>query len=203
MATLDVITLEEARIALDVTQTDEHDDELPAYITAVSQRLDALIGPIVQRTVTDEKHNGGDGEDRLIFLRHYPIASVASVTENGIALVADTDFYIDEYYANHEWLGNIVERWDSSKNRSSTWEKGRRNISVSYTAGRAVDTASVPELYKTAARLTLANFWRSQQDSSGGMGEFQVPQSYFPRWAIPQAVRQLLDNELQEPQLFI
>lgn len=205
MAVNDILTLEEARQALDVTQTFEHDDEIPQYITAVSDRLDGLIGPIVQRTYT-EKHDGGE---MYIFLRHYPVREITSLKEDGVSLTLDSDYFVDPYsvgYFESTLLSNRVERAGPPGMACAPcgrWRAGRRNIEVTYTAGRATDTASVPQLYKTTAALILANFWRSQQDSSGGMGEFAVPQSFFPRWAIPQAARQLIENEIQEPRLFV
>jgi hypothetical protein len=37
--------------------------------------------------------------------------------------------------------------------------------------------------------------WRTQEDSSGAIGEFEYAQSNFPRFAVPNAVKDLLAHE--------
>jgi len=79
VATLDVLTLTEAKEALNLTATQQYDaTELPAWITGVSARLDELVGPVVRRTITGETHDGGG---HVIRLRYYPVTAVTSVTE--------------------------------------------------------------------------------------------------------------------------
>lgn len=207
---LDVLTLQEAKQALNLTQTERHDDELPFYITAVSQTMDRLIGPVVKRTVTNETHDGGR---RFIRLQYYPVVTITSLKEYRdtvptVLLPETPESKPDEAYLTVPYTRNVVadkslkgalvyrrsSRWH---NRDARFECGTGNIVVSYVAGRVDDTASVPRYYKMAASLILANYWRSQQDSTGQVNEFDVPQSYFPRWAIPQAARQMLADELQ------
>src|SRR5437868_6897514 len=103
-AALDLITLNEAKheLNLDLTSTDP-DGELARYITAVSRRLDDLCGPIVERTVTDEPHNGG----RVRIFLDAPISSVTTVkeysgttlttlTEESVTSQTSNQFVIDE-----------------------------------------------------------------------------------------------------------
>lgn len=213
MAEFDVLTLEEAKQALNVTATTKHDAELPLYITAVSDRLDRLVGPVVQRSVSSELHSGGH---ESIFLHLYPVVSVGSVQEykeeetTATVLTAETnasrpaEAYLTHPYRRGALLSSrLVRRSDKGLSRKGKFAKGQNNIVVSYVAGRCADTASVEPLFKQAAGLMLQNFWRAQQDSTGNVGEFDVPQSYFPRWAIPQAVRQLLEEEMQQPRQLI
>lgn len=205
-APYDVLTLAEAKQALNNTATTKYDAELEFYITATSEALDRLVGPVVQRAVVGEAHDGGGV---AVYLTLFPVVSVDSVDEyaDGVALAltrelgtaaAPTDGYsIERYVADAALFGGRVERRKSGK--CARFAEGSGNVVVSYTAGRAVDTASVPALYKHAAGLMIQNYWRAQTESSGGVGEFDVPQSYFPRWAVPQAVKQLLADELQQP----
>jgi len=213
MAALDVLTLDEAKQALNVTATTKHDVELPSFITAVSDRLDRLIGPVVQRTITGELHDGGREN---IWLSFFPVVSVSSVQEfadestTPTVLVAETNASRpDEAYLTHAYgrgsllAPRLTRRSSTGRHRRAKFAKGQRNVSVSYVAGRCVDTASVDPLYKQAAGMMLANMWRSQQDSTGGVGEFDVPQSSFPRWAVPRAVVQLLEDEVQQPRRLV
>ena len=206
----DVLTLDEAKQALNIgASVTKHDAELPAYITAVTQRLDLLIGPVVQRPVTDEAHDGGSWS---IFLDYYPIVSIASVTEydettptvltqETPTVNPETGYLVEPYHPMRELLsGRIRRRRDGADQRFPT---GSRNIVVSYVAGRATETGLVPERYKLAAKLMLANFWRSQQDATGGVNEFDLPQSNFPRFAVPLAARQMMQGEVQEPRQLV
>lgn len=212
MALLDVLTLDEAKKALNVTGSGtKHDLELPGFITAASTRLDNLIGPVVRRPVTGELHDGGSEN---IFLRFSPVYSIQTVTEYkigeaGTVLAAETNVSRpDEAYLTHPYVtgGGLLSGKLSRRSsvgvfscRRARWERGNRNVDVSYTAGRFADTAGVEPLYKQGAALILQNMWRSQQDSTGGVGQFDVPQSSFPRFAVPRAVVELFQDEIQQP----
>lgn len=202
---LDVLSLPEAKEALNLTAVATHDGELPKWITTVSRRLDRLCGPVVQRTVTSEKHDGGA---RRVFLRHHPNTSITSIVEYdgtvATTLTAETNatkpahgYLAEDYEPDPSLLSSIVYR--RSSGADATFTPGRKNVAVTYMAGRFSDAASVDERYKTAARLMLLNLWRSQQDGTGLVSEFDVPQSNFPRFAVPRAVRELLDGEIQDP----
>lgn len=209
MATLDVISLTEAKAALNLTGTTAHDAELPGWITAVSVRLDKLIGPVVRRTVTAEQHDGGDP---FILLGLHPNTSITSVTEyygtEATALAAETNvskpenaYLTEAYQPDRALFGSIVRR--RSLNSDAYFVAGRRNIEVTYVAGRFADTTSVDERAKKAASLTLINSWRSQQDSTGTVGEFDVPQNSFPRVVVPQAARDMYPREIQDMPILI
>ncbi|MEV5538480.1 hypothetical protein AB0L13_16615 [Saccharopolyspora shandongensis] len=205
MAALDVISLDEAKQAVNVTGTTEHDTELALWITAVSQRLDELVGPVVVRTITGEAHDGGRC---LVMLAHYPVTSITSVSEydsgTQVPLTAETlttrpaaGYLADRYEPNPALLSRFVRR--RSNGADAEFAAGRGNVVVSYSAGRFADTASVDPRFKAAANLMLINLWRSQQSSVGSVGEFDTPMSNFPTFAVPRAVREMLARELQEP----
>jgi hypothetical protein len=88
--TTNLITLEEAKAALSIgLDSTVGEALLSTYVAAVSQHIDALVGPVVQRAVTDEVHDGG----RAVWLRRYPVVSVTSVTLDGTVLdVGDYDY---------------------------------------------------------------------------------------------------------------
>lgn len=205
MATTDVLTLDEAKRVVDLTGSTTQDTELQARITTVSERLDKLIGPIVVRTVTGERRDGGY---RSVFLRHYPITSITSVTEyRGTTATSLSEETLDSHPVDAYLAGQytpdpslLSQRLYRRRNGDDEhFARGLLNIEVSYEAGRFADTASVGERYKNAAALMLKNLWRSQQSSSGEFGEFTVPQSNFPTFAVPKAVREMLQGEIQQP----
>lgn len=200
---LDVVTLAEAKAILSVSATDtSRDADVERLITAVSRRLDTLVGPVVRRAVTDEKHDGGR---TVIELAHGPASAVATVIEHAgttsKTLTEETvgtepaEGWFGERYDPDPILysGMIVRRVGGSDSR---FEAGRGNVVVTYTAGRHLDTASVDKRFREAAGIMLRNLWRPYQESVGGVGEFDSPVQNFPGFAVPNAVLQLLSDEV-------
>lgn len=204
MATLDWLTLVEAKAAINLSGSTQYDAELPAWITATSLILDRKVGPAVRRTITDELHDGSRWPLRT---RLYPVASFTSVTEysgtSATVLTVETNVakpgsaYLTEPYRTEPTLfsGLLQRRAGGS---GSLFAPGSRNIVVTYVAGRFADTASVDERFKGAARLTLQNLWNSQRPNLANVGEFEIPQSNWPRFAVPRAVQEMLADEWQE-----
>jgi hypothetical protein len=177
--TLDVITLTEAKTALNVNVT-TWDTPLAQAITAISRQLDNLCGPIVNRTITDELHDGGTW---VVKLRKRPVASITTVTEydgtNATTLTAETNAakptsaYIHDGTPGTITSGLIRRR---SADSDEWFEPGRRNIAVTYVAGRAANTAAVDARFKQAAVMALRNIWTSEMASgSETFGAFADP----------------------------
>lgn len=199
MATLDVITLAEAKVALHMGATTANDTELTAMITAISQRLDLAVGPIVTRTVTAETYDGSDtlggthGVSRasMIQLKSWPCTAVTTVVESGTTLTVTTDYVAD---LEKGQLWRRIGAWDY------LWRYGRDNIAVTYTAGRFANTAAVDEWYKQGAYLMLQHHYRARQWNVGplGGGDFQVPQIAFPAYSVPNAVVEWFGTEWRD-----
>lgn len=203
--TLDVVDLDEAKDAVAGGSAD-YDALLPAWITGVSRRLDRLVGPIVQRTITGEQHDGGWHD---IDLTWWPITSVTSVTEyddtTSTALSEETnasktaDDYLLERWAPDPTLytGRIRRR---SNNGDATFPTGRNNVEVTYVAGRFADTSSVDEKYKTGARLMLQHLTRSIQPDTFATSVDGIVsnQRVTLGFAVPASVKDLLHGELQD-----
>ncbi len=204
--TLDVLTLVEGKDCLLAANAGTGSDaKLASFVTAVSRRLDRLVGPVVRRTITAERHDGGRP---TIYLRKHPNTSITSVTEyDGTTATVLTEetlgtapiygWLADPYEFEPTWLGNAIRRRSSGVDAS--FPTGRGNVLVTYLAGRYTDTGTVDEHYKLGARLMLINLWRSQQDSVAQVGEYDVPQSIFPTFVIPRAVREHFEGEIQDP----
>lgn len=200
---LDVISLTEAKRALNIQSTDTtQDTELASYISAVSQALDDRCGAIVKRTITatyapDEYRNGS------LILTEAPASrtadnSVTTVTEysGGTAqvLTAETVSASSSYdYAFNPRTGIISRR--------STWGDttfASQNVVVVYVAGRYANTASVSQKFKQAAAIMLTHLWRGEQ-GVGGSATFTPLASGIPTFSVPNAVLELLEGELRPP----
>lgn len=158
----DILTLEEAKPALNIPASDErYDTELAQVVSAASQFVDSIDGPVVKRTVTEEHHGG----HYSILLKNYPVASVTSVVEysNGTAttLTAETLTTAGTYRID---LTNGVlyrrNQWYAASFASS-------GVAVTYVAGRFDSTAMVDAVYKQAAVAALVHFWQHRGAQSG------------------------------------
>lgn len=194
--TLDIVTLAEGQAAInDTTPT----TELASYITAVSRRIDDLCGPVVKRLVT-ESHDGGA---YTLYLRKYPVLSVAtaSVTDYTTARIyaAESNTAKTAYdYLLDGATGTLRSRSSGSDRR---FVSGRRNVVVTYYAGRYEDTASVDEKFKNAARQFLRHVWVPSQ--GGGSVTFPGGEEggrTFPTFGVPNVVLDMLEREIQGPE---
>lgn len=152
---IDILTPDEAVAAVNLNAGRVSPDSLDMWVTAVSQRIDALCGPVVVREVADEVHDGYCGD---IILRSQPVYAVTTVTEytattpttlvaeNFPTAVTDYDYYLDP--------SGILRR------RSSGYDSvfaGR--VTVTYDAGRYATTAAVDARFKLAAASALRRLW--------------------------------------------
>lgn len=157
---LDLVTLEEVE-----TYTGGNESPTDLFITAVSRLIDERVGPVVQRTITAEMHNGGSHH---IYLKHAPVASVTSVTEyQGTTAVSLTE----EDPGTSPGSGYVLDAAAGRLTRRSgklDWRfyPGRDNVSVTYVAGRYEDTGQVDERFKMAALISIRQLWSREQ----GMG---------------------------------
>ena len=200
--TLDVLTLTEGKTAVGIASSDtSQDTPLAAKITAVSRRLDQLVGPVVRRTITGEVHEGGRHEIRV---RFYPVYSFTTVTEyrdtNATVLtLEDYDTQPADAYVPERWSTSTAVYNGCVERRSNGWRytfpPGPEAVRVTYVAGRYADTASVDALFKEAAGVMLKNSWRPTEASALLVGEFEVPAQNFPRFGVPNYVRDLLADE--------
>lgn len=174
------------------------DTELASYVTAISLRLDALVGPIVKRTVTDEPHDGGQASIRT---RFYPVDSVTVLIERrgttAFTIVAENFATPTALDYDIDLAAGIIYRRNS--NADTIWAVGRRNVLVTYVAGRFADTASVDQRFKQAAAITLTHLWRKEQGANPGPYAQQSGSLGVPGWAVPRSVSEMLSDQLLAP----
>lgn len=194
---LDVLTLAEAKAEVGITAGSTYDTQLEQLITAISRRLDDVCGPIITRTVTDELHNGGGNWIRV---KYRPIATVTSITEyrytTAQALAAETltTKSSNDYLLDDARVGRLFRRTGGS---DSTFPCGRRNVALTYTAGRG---ATADQRFKEAARICLKHLWRAENTTGSATFGPADPLEPFvpgvPTFAIPRAALELIADEL-------
>ena len=200
--TLDILTLDEAKRALNIPLADtSFDTEVASYVTAVSQRIDDLCGPVVQRTITGEAHDGGRS---FIFPVHTPVASVTSIAQylSGTATTLTAETVSTSTSTNY--LLTDASTHASLIRRRSSWSDsvftdGRANVVITYVAGRFANTAAVSPKFKQGAAKMLSVMWKG--DQGAGTVTFGAPVGDddlgIIGFAIPRAVLELLAEEIR------
>ncbi len=194
MATTDLATVQEVKDILEITGSAK-DTVLAALVSAASLRLERWCKvPLIQRAFT-ERHGGGRiagsrGSSKRIWLRNYPIVSVASVVDEGSSvqtLVENTDFYVDkelgllEHYASFPapYKGNLLGEWV-----------------ITHTAGRWAATASVTADAKLACALAVADSLARKTPSATSMGIGGLSMSFSDSgdFGLPADVRSIMSS---------
>lgn len=208
MAANDLLTIDEARRAGPGEGIVAHDEDLQIIVTGISTRIDKLCGPVVHREIVDERHDGGDVR---IWLDHPPAHAVTSVTEwaGGVATVLDPESDatrpVDGFLLDHTHLMSYV--WRRRSGADARFAAGRRNVVVTYTAGRFATTATVDERFKMAAQSIIRRVWKRESEAWAQTPDFfssvddPAGQDRFRGFfrAVKPMVDELLADELLPP----
>lgn len=208
VATTDLLTMPEARRAVNLPDPESGnsmDIELQLFVSGISDRIDELCGPVVQRTISSELHDGGVAK---ILLNKQWVSSVTTATEyvstTGTTLTAESNSskpssaYLLESVGPYSWLRR------RSSGGDTLYASGRGNIDVTYVAGRVASTAAVTEQFKLAASAVLRRLWKregsswSQQPSFFPDTENPTPTLQFYR-AVDPMVKELLCGQILPP----
>jgi hypothetical protein len=140
-----IVSLAEAKAHLNIT-TSNSDAELERMIAAATSKIEHRCGPVVQRVVANERHDGGC---RAIWLHEAPVISVTSVIAvDSLSSVLTTDLSVDpagrvEYFYNRRFPAG-----------EHFW---------TYVAGRTL----IPEGLREAALNFVKGSWETQRGASG------------------------------------
>lgn len=189
--TLDLITLTEAKRAINVDSSDTtNDTEIGALITRVSRLIDEKCGPVVARAVT-EAHDGGTS---YVKLTDYPVSDVTTVTEyvGTVSTALDEESAGTQPAAAYLLDDRVIRRRASGSD--ACFPAGRRNVVVVFSAGRYAATASVDERFKGAASLTFAHYWRAEH----GMGTGTFGGGEGATFLLPNAAKELIARDLRD-----
>lgn len=181
-----LVTLDEAYDAIN-DPSGADDSELSALIDAVTGVVEAIVGPVTSREVTDVLDGGGD----TVVLRKYPVISVDSVTEytpSAQTLAAEP---YGSTYTGYGYRVNlntgVLTRTSSGTPRS--FASGTGNVVVNYTAGRS----EIPANVKQAALELIRLHWQPQQSGNlPGISSDEYVDSGDVPFFVPNRVRELL-----------
>lgn len=205
MATLDILTDSEASLAASGIDTAVSPIELARMVTAVSARIDELVGPVVNRTVT-EYHDGGG----FIYPRQTPVSSVTTLKHwDG---TSTTTYTLDTWGTAANTYGFVIETSGSyshdarivcrSSGTPTTFPTGHQSLQLVYVAGRAASTAAVAERYKECAAEVLRRLWDRESSAwARGTDPFAEDAGVSRRFfgAFDFVIREHLGDELKPP----
>ena len=203
MAATDILTVTRAKEVLGTAMGDPRRHLLlDSMVTAVSEHIDRLAGPVVRRTITGETHYGVCG--RSFRLNYSPVHSVTSLAEwragTSTALTAETTSVAGGYLLEPYWQTDPAGVYSGVVYRRRSWGYDRwdSDVVVSYVAGRYEDTEAAQDTrFGQAAAVLLRFFWQSELFSVGTVGEYDVPVASFPR-TVPRVVRELLAADIDD-----
>lgn len=175
-----LVSLEEMRAHLRLSASTD-DEQLRDFILVGTDCAQQYTGRTWVRTaVVGELHNGGD---RMVQLRHAPVASVSAVTENGVALTENTHYVLN---------GRLGWLYRGTKTAPTCWLWGRQIISASYVA--APDGGIVPPAVRHGVREMVRHLWEARRGGSGiprqGPDTEWVP---ILGYSVPRRVAELWD----------
>lgn len=199
-STYDLLTLAEGKAALNIeSAVTTFDTELATYITALSQRIDDMVGPVVKRSISAEQHDSGHG---VIWPRYSPVATVGTVLEyvSGVAttLTAESLTVAGDYVLLDG--GNHNSRLARRSSFSDSLWTSSGPIVITYVAGRYDSTAAVSAKFKQAAAKALAWLWRGDQGAgTSTFGAAEETSLFGLGFALPNAVVEMLALERRPP----
>jgi hypothetical protein len=162
---LDILTLAEAKSAINADATSWDNAwtaDLEQIVTAASRLVDSVYGPVIHRTITDERH---DATGAVLDLKYRPVVSITEVKEyaggTATTLTAETETTAGGYR---------IELARGRVYRRSSWVAypfGYQSATVTYIAGRAATEAAVDRKFKLAAKLAVVHLWQHFGAGSG------------------------------------
>ena len=198
MAAADLLSLTETASYLGIAQKTKTDTEIQTFITATSLRVDEICGPNVIRTVTNEAHDGGA---TVIKLDHAPVSTFTTVTEYSgtTATVLTAESNSSQPANSYLWDTRTELLYRRANGGDWFFPAGRRNIVLTYQAGRVADTASVTSQFKEAALIIVAHLWRTERGA--GTMTFGEDGGLVPGFgfAIPRRAMELLADQVRGP----
>lgn len=192
MATNDILTLAEARLAVRVPTGQA--TELEAMVTGLSTMVDDLCGPVVARAVTEVVSGPYSGP---ILLTSTPVLSITSVVEH----VGTTNTTLDADDYQLETSGHLARLFARSAGYDTTWTRGSRNYTVTLSSGRYANTTAVGYSWKERFRSLLAAKWQYESAAwQRNRGDFPTDELGAPMWFDAEArIRELFASDLLPP----
>ena len=179
LPTTSATSLENCKKYLNISANDTSKDELlELLIEAATNAAENYLGRyIVARQISQEPYDCTNSKSRYLQLRQYPVSSVTAIVEDGETIQVS---------------GLTIDTANGTLKSKIFW-KGA--VLVTYTAGIAANTASVPKNLQLAIWQWVSfilNTQGSQGIDSETLGDYSV--NYLEQTPIPATVLSLLEG---------
>jgi hypothetical protein len=176
---MSICTVLDVKAQLNKSALDNSDDaEIQAYIDAVSELIEAQVGPVMTRTLTQDFWP--ETTARSLVLTTWPVLTITSVVD------ALSGFDLTSWFVSDASSGVLHPKYPGYFPPVGAGS----HIVVTYTAGRA----SCPSTIRLAALFAVADLWKSQQGhgSRGSLPGEDDPIESTSSGVLPRHVRELL-----------
>lgn len=146
-----IVILSEMRAFLNIpTGQTGKDSLLIELLDAYNQKIENYLGVTMINSTYTESYDG-DGTDCL-FLKHYPIISVTSLSidDTALSVVVDDDFYI---YAEEGYI-----KLDNDTFTTTDY----KNVDIVYKAGYGLARANIPDVLKNALKTWVMRVFKAE-----------------------------------------
>jgi len=202
-STPQLVSLGQVKDYLNISNVDRaRDEKIRTMLLGITPVVEAITGPIIQRTYTNEMHDGGTERIRLL---HAPVQNVISVTE----YLANVEYRLQQVPQGRPDLGSmwsfmfepdrqIVRR--SPGGGTQPFFGGTDSISVTYVAGL---DAVPPTVAEAACELVRVHFQATQQGRPRpGINSYDdEPGTPVLGFFVPNRVRELLVPNRRHPSI--
>lgn len=148
VATSTIVTLAEMRAFLNIpTAQTGKDDLLIDLLDSYNAEMEEYLGVAMINSTYTETYDG-NGTDSL-FLNHYPIISVTTLTIDDVAQTLNTDYYI------HGEEGYI-------KLEDDTFGDELNSVDIVYVAGHGVARTNVSKVLKNALKTWVGRVFKAE-----------------------------------------
>ena len=199
-----IVGLGEVKDYLNIQNSDKtRDAKLVRFIDAMTPVVEGITGPIVQRTIQNELHDGGGRT--FLSTRYRPVIAVSSVTEyRGPIAYPLTQIPTPDLGTIYSYMwepnGRITRR--TVGGGMTPFPPGIDSVYVTYSTGYITPPANVVE---GTLELIRINFQETQQGrprvGQGGGGDGDMAREPFLGFFVPGRVKELLAPNKRHPRI--
>lgn len=178
MAAGDLADPEKLKRLLKLTSAAD-DDVLAILITQASDYICSELSRSILRATYTERYDGRDNVS--LFLRQFPIVSIASVLVDGVAVAASSGSAVSGWYQSGDREISL---------RGSVFSRGYGNVVVTYDAG----FVTVPVRFETAC-LSTCRRWYHELGRVGQISKVVQGENVTFALGLPDDVKRLIAQE--------
>ncbi|MEO0206589.1 MAG: hypothetical protein ABIL22_07950 [candidate division WOR-3 bacterium] len=131
--TFDTITKDQVKAYFGYTQTDK-DSRITVIMPMAAAFIKEYCRHDFESKLRENEYPEIDPCSEYFFLKYRPVSTIVSLTENGIALTENTDFYVRKGSGRVERIGGL----HSTTGHDCLWDSSPNAICVNYIGGEVL-----------------------------------------------------------------